>query len=221
MADTQTTERPTATRQFKPRKIKLDRKIRGTGDLDAGGLRWKPVYNHVLSMAIDNISEDNIAEQLELDPAEVKKLTASKLFKSRLNRLSEQVSTRIVARVSFQMAGDMVKQARDVLNKAAVNAALKLIELSDHGGPKDFVQLNACKDILDRTGLKPVEIHETRERVYSPEEVAHAKGILEETQAIVARLTNKASPYVITDAKAQSSDTDKGSNGAPTEASET
>lgn len=50
--------------------------------------------------------------------------------------------------------------ARERLSAEADNTIGKLIMLREMGNKEYTVQLGACKDILDRIGMKPIEKHE-------------------------------------------------------------
>ncbi len=88
-------------------------------------------------------------EQQAADDAGVSRKTIS-----RLNQQPE-----FLARVR-----DYLKPAREraliELERAAPEAAKKIVELTVYGIPGHSVQLAAAKDILDRTGLKATEKHE-------------------------------------------------------------
>lgn len=176
---------------------------------------WKPDYTRILLMTQRGAEPAEIAKELRLSTSLVYKVRNSTFFVQKLAGLQTKVIERVTEKRSEMLATD---KARAILTKASLFAAKKVIKLAKEGLGKDRLQFDACKDIMDRAGLKPIEILETRERVYSPEEVAHAKAILVETQEIVERFSNKRSPYIIRDSvskKLPSSDTDKAHDAQP------
>lgn len=199
--------------KYAPQKAQVEERLKGSLFEDAvdattrkvspdkmrrelGTWNWATHHTKILLMTHDGKPVGEIAKTLKLSTSAVSKIRASTYFIQKLAALNTKVIEKTVERKSEAIVTDKARQA---LNKAAYRAAIKLIKLAAKGEPTQRIQLDACKDILDRAGLKPVEIVETRERVYSPEEVAHAKGILLETQSIIERLSNQSSPFVLGD----------------------
>ena len=54
-----------------------------------------------------------------------------------------------------RILADGIQAAKHILEVEAETTAEKLIELRDYGNTEYGVRLSACKDILDRIGLKP------------------------------------------------------------------
>lgn len=163
-------------------------------NLDIDDINWKPSYTQVLLMTQNGDSLSGIVEATGLTITKVKNVRSSTYFLQKLASLNTKVIEKVIEHRSLSIATD---EAREIITKAAVTAARKVVQLAHDGDNMDRLQLLACQDILDRAGLKPIEVIESRERVYSPEEVSSARAILQETEAIVARLSNNTSKFVI------------------------
>lgn len=179
---------------------------------------WKPQYSEILLLHAEKHSGNEIAKIVGIGVNTVARVIKSTLFQEKLNRLQGRVDVRTEMKLTVTL-GSRVEEARRIISEAAYAAAATMIQIAQDGGGGK-IQFLACKDILDRSGLKPIEIVETRERVFSPEEVIHAKGVLDEAQAVITRLRTQPSPFIKTapkpiDVGQESSATDKGSNGAP------
>lgn len=158
------------------------------------GVNWKPEYTKVLLATQRGITVEQISREVGISPRTINLVRSSTFFVQKLAGLNTKVIEKTVEKRSTMLATD---KAREVLTKAALGAARRMIQLSKMGENVDKVKLLACQDIMDRAGLKPIEIIESRERVYSPEEVQSARAILQETEAIVMRLSNQTSPFVL------------------------
>lgn len=90
-----------------------------------------------------------------------------------------------------------VAEARRILNDAAIGAAKTIISLSRDGMAEDRIQLQACQDILDRAGLRPVEVTEVRQRTYTLEEVTAAKAVTAETEAILKEIKQYGNNFIL------------------------
>lgn len=181
-----------------------------------GPHNWKPVHTKILLMVNDGMEHKYIARKLDISTNTLSRVKTSSYFLTKLARLNSRVIEKVTEKRAVVIATD---KARALLTKAAVPAAQQVIKLAASGEPQDRVKLLACQDILDRAGLRPIEIIETRERVYSPEEVVHARDVLLETQSIVERLANQTTPFVfnpskkVEEARVVSSETDQAHDG--------
>lgn len=178
--------------------------------------QWSPIHTHVLLRYSEGAPAKLIAKEMELPEIAVKRITTSVMFQRRLKDVNMDVVNKVVTQRSEVLDVQAATEARRILTESSVVAAVQIVKMAKTSDYGSRVQLEACKDILDRAGLRPVVITETRERVYSPEEVASAKAILDETQAIIERLANQSSPFVLSDmsrGKLASSVTDISSDG--------
>lgn len=178
--------------------------------------RWTPLHSDVLLRYTEGQSPAAISNDLKVSITIIEKIVKSQMFVKRSQEVQgmsmDKVVRDVVSRRSDVLDGQAAQEARRILTEASISAALAMVQMSKDPDAKSRVQLEACKDILDRAGLRPIVITETRERVYSPEEIAGAKAVLEETQAIIERLANKTSPFVLGDSsqgQLASSDTDQ------------
>lgn len=171
---------------------------------------WSPDCTRILLLTQQGWSTSEISRQIKLSVDRVSKIRSSTYFIQKLTSLQMRTVEKITEKRSTSLATD---KAREVLTKAALFAAKKIVKLGKEGTTDQRIQFDACRDILDRAGLRPIEVLETRQRVYSPEEVQHAKAILIETESIVKRLTTNSSPFVLTsheeDKKDESSATEQ------------
>lgn len=177
--------------------------------------RWTPLHTTVLMHYSEGKTKEQIAEETGMAQTLIARIANSIQFKRRLAEVTTKVVDTVVRQRSEVLDGQAVIEARRILTEASINAALTMVKLAGNPDAKSRVQLEACKDILDRAGLRPIIVTETRERVYSPEEIAGAKAVLEETQAIIERLSTQTSPFVLSDisqGKLESSVTDQGSD---------
>ncbi len=172
---------------------------------------WKPAYNKILIMTQGDQPLEKIAEAVKMQSNTIKKIRSSTMFKEKLEAANNTLVRKVVEKRAQRLE---TSEARDILTKAAPDAAKKMVQLSKIGTKEDRTQFDAAKDILDRAGLKPIEMIIAQERLYSPAEIAQAQGTLLETEAILKRLRNQSSPYLLRDGKGgnlKSSSTDKGS----------
>jgi predicted transcriptional regulator len=143
------------------------------------------------------IDVDLIAKRMKSSVTTIRKVLQEKYFIEKLDSLRREVRAKYIDKQVEVYESDTVKEARDVLNKAALEAATKLKQLAKNGLPENRVQLDACRDLLDRVGLKAIQVVENRERPLSPEEVVSVKATLTEVTTIIERIENKANPFVI------------------------
>lgn len=196
-----------------PKKVKKNRSS-GTVSWVLGESNWKPNHTKVLKMTFEERSLDEIAKAVGMTKNTVVSLRKQKFFRIKLQDMQSRVLEKATDNQAHQL---VISEARDILVKAAPEAANKMKELSKTGTKDQKVQFDAAKDILDRAGLKPVEVIEARERVYSVEEIQAANKTLKETETIITRLQTKSSRFILRDSRGvsvESSVTDKGSDDA-------
>lgn len=180
----------------------------GGNDRDPGWLtakNWKPKHAEILCMIYEGMPTTEIAESMGVSLNTIQRVTHSDLFKQKLGLLQKRAEIKITSHITI---GSAVDDARKLFSEKALEIAQTMLTLAQNGGTSK-IQYMACKDILDRAGLKPIEIVETRDRVFSPAEVVHAKAVLDEAQAVITRLRTQPSPFI----RQVSSATDQGSNG--------
>lgn len=184
----------------------LDKRIKRVKDV------WTPTHTTILLMHSEGKSVREIARETGLKHLTIKELIASIPLQQNLQTVKDNIVQTVMTQRLELMNHSSLHEAREMLQSACVQAVANIIIMANDPQCRSRVQLEACKDILDRAGLKPLIITETRERVYSPEEVVSAKKVLDEAQDIVKRLSNNTSPYVLGDSRVDklvSSDTDK------------
>jgi len=160
---------------------------------------WTKVHDEILKMASDGKAPGVIAALVGRPVSAVNKIIKSDEFSSRLKEINTAVSSTIIEQRISGLNTDEIKEARAAINRAAIEATNTVIEISKYGEPEDRVRLDAAKDILDRVGIVAPQIIKTQveARQYAPEEVLHARKILEESEGIVKRLASESNPFVI------------------------
>ena len=175
---------------------------------------WKGYHTDIMVMIHAGHDNPEISRRVGKSIQTICRIKKEPFFQKRLaGYVSSYQQTMIEKRTSFITDTDLTG-AREVINEACRKAAQIVVEMAEEcEDPR--TRLAACKDILDRAGLKAIEITQTSERVYTTEEVEHAQKTLSETVAIVERLNNNTSPFVLSESsrgKLVSSDTDQGSD---------
>ncbi len=179
---------------------------------------WKPVYTKILALTHRGHKLEYISQHVQMAITGIHRIQRRPDFIDRLDRMCVAVAKDEARRDSIPKPNAM-ERARAKINAAAFEAAttmVKLIKKPRKGQAIIPVQekrilLEAAKDILDRAGLKPVEVIETRERVYTPEEVKSALNTIRELEHVVKRLDNTGNNFVlgaIEDVVSRSSATD-------------
>src|ERR1035437_5162674 len=144
----------------------------------------------------------------------VSKLKNDPFFAKKLAEYRAQYTDSLIQKHTSYITDTDLTEARHVIDAACKKAAEIVVEMANKcDDPR--TSLAACKDILDRAGLKPIEVTETRERVYTTEEVEHAQKTLQETVDIIERLNGNTSPFVLSESSRGplvSSVTDQGSD---------
>ena len=176
---------------------------------------WKGWHTDAIVMLHAGHECKEVAKRINKSPQYIGRLTKDPFFMKKLNEYKSTYQQTLIEKRTSYITDTDLTGAREVIKEATKRAAEIVVELAeDCEDPR--TKLAACKDILDRAGLKPIEVTETRERVYTTEEVEHAQKTLQETVDIVERLNNQASPFVLSDAgrgQLVSSVTDESSDG--------
>jgi len=185
---------------------------------------WSGKHEKIMLLTFRGKTNDEIASAVGLTNQSITRIRQTPYFRDRLQAMKNAALKKTIEHEANALCGS---KARKYLEKSLVTAARKVVRIMKSGTNEQALQFKAAQDILDRMGLKAVEVIETRERVYSPEEVERAKTILSEVETIIARLENKESRFMlarqhtrpIQQDVVQSSATDKGSD-VPDEKSE-
>lgn len=176
---------------------------------------WTAKHNKILVGTFQGLSTITIARSCNVSQGTVNNIRKSEEFKAKIAAMNNESQSRAIA---ISVEKSVTNRAREVLEKAQYSAAKKVTRLMRRGVAKDRLQFEAAKDILDRTGLKAIEVIETRERQYTHEEVERAKNTLTEVETIMTRLQNKDSSFLLarqtrtTQPLPSSSVTDQGSD---------
>ena len=170
-------------------------------------------------MTYNRVPVSEIAKVSGMAKANITRIRGSRPFRQRLLKLQERITDRIVTKMAKDVVGST---AREYLNGNQMAAAKKMVELLHSDNP--IIAFKAAQDILDRTGMKAVEVIQNITRNYSPEEIARARETINEIETTITRLDNKDSNFLlvrhrrdVVEEATVSSVTDKGSDAAPTE----
>jgi len=155
---------------------------------------WKPVYTKILLMYSRNIDVKRIAKDTKLSTRRVAYLRASPYFKARLAAIHNQTITR-----SVDKSVECITEAKEILSSKAITAARKLVQMMNKRIllPTERLRFDIVRDVLDRVGLKAVDIIETREKKYTPEEIMEMHTTMVEIEAITQRLNNNNSRFLM------------------------
>lgn len=159
--------------------------------------RWRPIHTRILIDYVQRGPAPNLGElskKFKLTKQYISIVINSPYFIQRAKEMALKVEAKIPEAMAKRASID---KAREVLVRAAYRCAIKVRVLSKNGTSKDRLQFDACRDILDRAGLKPKEIIETHERGYTPEEIDSALETLREVESIIMRLSNTSNPFII------------------------
>lgn len=164
---------------------------------------WGPAHDRILEMFSQGKDLKEIRKEVPLAPGSLKRIVTCDAFLTKLNIIKTCVVTKIIEKRSGTGEFDTSLKARELLGKESLKAAHKLLQLMHSGVSTERIQLDACCQVLERSGvIAPKEIEsKTSERSYAPEEISKARLILAESQAIVARLATKPSPFVLGDTR--------------------
>ena len=159
---------------------------------------WKGWHTDVLVMLHAGHENKEIAKRIHKSVGSVLRIKDDPFFKKKLASYSSTYQQSLIEKRTSYITDSDLTGAREVINEACRRAAQIVVDMAENcEDPR--TKLAACKDILDRAGLKPVEVTETRERVYSTEEVEHAQRTLQETVEIVERLNGNTSSFVLSE----------------------
>lgn len=143
---------------------------------------WSGRNQKILEMLEAGKLREDIAKAVGINPATIWKIAQTDEFKKRQAEFHEKVG----------------EKARKLFESKAVEAAEKIIQIARMGTSQQRIQLDASKEILYMIGIKPIEVVETRERVYAPEEIASAAKTLGEVEATMDRISVKKSRFILT-----------------------
>ena len=175
---------------------------------------WKGWHTDVLVMTHAGHEIKEIASRVKKSIPTISYLKANPLFQEKLRDYKATYQQSLIEKRTSYITDTDLTEARAVIDAACKKAAEIVVEMAnDCEDPR--TRLAACKDILDRAGVKAIEVTQTSERVYSTEEVERAHKTLNETMEIVERLNGNTSPFVLSDVSRRelvSSVTDQGSD---------
>jgi hypothetical protein len=142
---------------------------------------WSANHQTVFQLYIEGIEPKDIANRLKWDVDQVR---------------------RIINCVKFQelhaaVEKDSVAVARKKLEAKLIEAAQRIIRIMQVGKPDDRIRFEAAKEILYQCGMKPVEVVETRQREYTPEEIQSSLTVIKEVQAIEEKLSTQGSGFLL------------------------
>ena len=173
---------------------------------------WLPVHTKILILAQRSYKPKAVAEKLKIGQETVNAIYREPYFRERLNEITNKTLNNLI---DAESKSAIVDKARDTLRNAAMKAAWKVRRIMNKGTSADRIQLDAAKDILDRVGLKPKEVIETRERVYTPEEIGSALETLKEVERLTERLDNQMSPFVVSQPRISDSESSETEESSP------
>lgn len=142
---------------------------------------WSALHHRVLYMTLKGRKAREIAKRVGMSQHWVEDVRHLEEFKVRKERALRSI----------------IEQIQEIFESKGKMAARNVIRIAKSGVVGDRVQLDASKDILDRIGYKPVQIIETRQRLYSPAEIESAKGTVQELEDTIMRLERKDSIYIL------------------------
>lgn len=155
---------------------------------------WKPIHSKILLLTQRNLTDKEIAKQVKISFETVGCIRQSPYFRQRAALVGRKIALKLEEKGIEALITD---KARAKIQQASLRAAMKVLKIMKKGLPVERIQLDAAKDVLDRAGLKPVDIVETRQRAYTPEEIASTKETLLEVETITQRLTNQTSRHIV------------------------
>lgn len=138
-------------------------------------------HKKILKLTEEGKTPKEIATMLKMDYKWVHKILKTPAFMAATNSIYE----------------DAISVARSLFEKHAVDAATKIIKISQYGKPESRLQFDAAKEILYQVGLKPVDVVETRGRDYTPEELKSSLITIKEIKAIEEKLSTHGSGFLV------------------------
>lgn len=157
-------------------------------------VRWTRNCTRILQLAYSGHSDEHIASRVGVSVLAVKQLRGSQLFREHMFNLTRSELKLTAEKCSNQT---LIEAARDILEKASIDAASKVKAIMQKGQPNQRLQFDACKDILDRAGLNKKETIQHLIRQYTPEEIKSALETLKEVEEVSQRMSNQQSQYVL------------------------
>ena len=160
--------------------------------------KWNRKYSLILRLDQEALTDDEISKKVGLSSRQVRRIKQFPEYQERYEKVSGKIRERIEEKIEEKLTKDSgIDQALDAIVQKVPEATEKIVTIMREGKSSDRIQYEAAKHILDMAGLKPVEVVETRERSYSPEEIASAKETLKEITDMTARLTNPESRFIL------------------------
>ncbi len=142
---------------------------------------WSGKYQKILIYAEQGMSKKDIAAKVGMNVKSVYRAMTSDKFTKRKEDFEDKIATK----------------ARAVFEEHAIQAAKKIVSIAKGGKAEDRIRFDASKEVLYQVGVKPVEVIETRKREYTPEEILSALGTVKELEAVIDRITDKDSQFVL------------------------
>lgn len=160
-------------------------------------MTWTTTHTKIMILVSRNTPTVDIAKEVGTSPAVISKIRTSNKFLDKLTAYNNRILEKLADKESTRATTD---KAREILLNHSISAARKLIYMArtKNLDPKHRLKFDVCRDILDRAGLKAVDVVETRERASSPEELESMKKTLLELDLITQRLSNQSSQFLIT-----------------------
>lgn len=165
---------------------------------------YKAEAQKALLLIAKGEKDEDVSVAVGMTQRWVQKIKGSEWFSKKLEAIHQKQQNM----VAVSQANKQIREkARDTIDKAAQKAALTMVRIASNKrikGPDGYASLqekklmyDAARDILDRAGLKAVEVIETRERHYSPEEIQKAHSTLMELEQVIKRLSSDHSTYLL------------------------
>jgi len=161
---------------------------------------WRSLHRHVLFCIEKGWTPKQICEKFKLQPIQYYKITNNSNFIAKRDKIEDAVDKRIVEEVIKVTVQDKV---RLLFERNLTKAAKTVVDICKNGNPNDKIRFEAAKEILYQSGLKPVDVVETRERLYTPEEIESAHDTAKEVEQIFERLTGNTSKYLVSDERTE------------------
>lgn len=142
---------------------------------------WNPTYQKVLVYIEQGMTQQEIADKLNIHKNTVYNITKTRKFKTRKAHLEGEVQERVIQ--MFKAVGE--------------EAAEKFISSMRKGTSRDRIQLDAAKEILHQIGVSPVERTETVTRPYSDKELESMRSTAQELLSMTQQLSQRKNKYVL------------------------
>src|SRR3990167_195719 len=157
---------------------------------------WRSLHRHILFCLEKGWTPKQICEKFKLRPIQYYKITNNANFMAKRDKIEAAVDDRIVEEVIKETVQDKV---RLLFERNLMKAAKTVIDICKNGTPNSKIRFEAAKEILYQSGLKPVDVVETRERLYTPEEITSAHATAKEVEQIFEKLTGGTSRFLVSD----------------------